>query len=325
MRAVHLMICVVFLASCTNEACRDSVEPETVVLQVERLEQELFHTNSPKEVEKFLSDHPDFAQFFLHSDQYPADSILASNIFRLIQNPAIDTLFQESKEAFKNFDDVVSTLESGLGRLKVYYPQTPSPTVQTAVTGMYNDLFISNEHIMIGMDFFVGENASYKPQQIPNYILKRYTTDHLAVSILQFVSSQYISTSNADQMLAEMINYGKSYYLLSQILPCTPERILIGYTEEEWNDVFENDRIIWANFVQNEWLYETDHTIKQKFLGERPNVYEIGDKCPGRIGRWLGWQIVNAYAKKTGASVNEILAERDYSKLFAQSGYKPSS
>lgn len=324
MRVVHLMICLVFLASCSSESCRESVEPETVVLEVESLEQELFNSQSPAEVEDFLANYTDFAKFFLHSDQYPADSILANRMFGLIQNPSIDTLYQESVEAFKNFDDVVGTLEEGLGRLKVYYPQTPSPTIQTAVTGLYNDLFISNEHIMIGMDFFIGPDASYKPQQIPNYILERYTTDHLAASILQFVSSQYITTSRGDEMLTEMIDYGKSYYLLSKILPCTPERILIGYTEEEWEDVFENDKIIWANFVQNEWLYETDHNIKQKFLGERPNVYEIGDKCPGRIGRWLGWQIVNSYAEKTGASVTEIMAETNLNKLFTQSGYKPS-
>ncbi|WP_436514635.1 gliding motility lipoprotein GldB [Ekhidna sp. To15] len=324
MRVVLLMICVVFFASCASEPCRDSVQPESIVLEVDRLEQELFSRKSVEEVEGFLESHPDFAKFFLHSDQYPTNTILAERMFGLIQNPSIDTLYQESVEAFKNFDEVVNTLEEGLGRLKTYYPQTPSPRVQTAVTGLYNDLFISNEHIMIGMDFFIGEGASYKPQQIPNYILARYTTQHLAASILQFVSSQYIQTGRGDQMLSEMIDYGKSYYLLSKILPCTPERILIGYTEDEWEDVFENDQIIWANFVQNEWLYETNHTVKQKFLGERPNVYEIGDKCPGRIGRWLGWQIVNAYAEKTGASVTEIMAETDLNKLFTQSGYKPS-
>lgn len=324
MRVVHLMICLVFFASCTPEPCRDSVEPESVVLEVDRLEEELFTSKSISDVEDLLTDNPDFAKFFLHADQYPNNTILAERMFSLIQNPSIDTLYQESVEAFKDFDLVVKTLEAGLGRLKVYYPQAPSPRVQTAVTGLYNDLFISNEHIMIGMDFFIGENASYKPQQIPNYILERYTTEHLAASILQFVSSQYITTGSGEEMLAEMIDYGKSYYLLSKLLPCTPERILIGYTAEEWEDVFKNDKIIWANFVQNEWLYETNHTIKQKFLGERPNVYEIGEKCPGRIGRWLGWQIVNAYAEKTGASVTEIMAERDLNKLFAASGYKPS-
>ena len=65
--------------------------------------------------------------------------------------------------------------------------------------------------------------------------------------------------------------------------------------------------------------------MKQKFLGERPNVYEIGDKCPGRIGRWLGWQIVEAYAEETGASVQAIMSEKDASKILRMSKYKPSS
>ena len=323
MRVVLLMICVVLLVSCQEELCRASVEPIPVTLKVERLEDILFASESPQDVEQFLQQYPDFAQFFLHSDQYPADSVLGNRMFSLIQNPSIDTLYQEATNAFQDFDQVVKTLEEGLGRLKVHYPQTPSPTIQTCVTGLYNDLFISNEHVMIGMDFFVGESASYKPQQIPFYILRRYTTDHLAASILQFISSQYIAKSNGDAMLAEMIDYGKSYYLLSKMLPCTPGHILIGYTEEEWVDIYENEAIIWANFVQNELLFSTDHYKKQSFLGERPNVYEIGDKCQGRIGRWVGWEIVNAYAEQTGASVKEIMAEKDFNKIFNASKYKP--
>jgi hypothetical protein len=323
MRPVLLIILFVFLVACKDESCRDSVEPIPVQLEAERLEVELFDSKSAKDVESFLSNHEDFAQFFLHSDQYPHDSILSASIFKLIQNPSIDTLYQEATESFKNFDLIISDLESGIGRLKAYYPQTQTPKIQTAVTGLYNDMFITNEHIMIGLDFFVGKNASYKPQQIPDYILRRYTPDHLAASIMQFISSQYILPGKGDAMLVEMIDYGKSFYLLSKILPCTPESILIGYTDEEWTDVFDNEEIIWANFVQNEWLYETNHGMKQKFLGERPNVYEIGDKCPGRIGRWLGWQIVNAYAERTGISVQDLMRETDHNKIFTQSGYKP--
>ena len=323
MRAVILILLVVFLSACGNETCRESVVPVMVKLEVERLETELFAAKSQKEVEGFLSNHSDFAQFFLHSDQYPTDSILAQKIFTLIQNPAIDTLYQEALDAFQNFDGVVSSLESSLGRLKVYYPETPSPKLQTAVTGLYNDMFITNEHIMIGLDFFIGKNASFKPQQIPNYILRRYSPEHLAASIMQFISSQFILPGKGDAMLTEMIDYGKSYYLLSKIMPCTPESILIGYTDEEWSDVFENENIIWANFVQNEWIYETNHGMKQKFLGERPNVYEIGEKCPGRIGRWLGWQIVNAYVDRSDISVEDLMKETDHNKIFTQSGYKP--
>ncbi|GAB4241018.1 MAG: hypothetical protein Tsb0034_17790 [Ekhidna sp.] len=285
----------------------------------------MFSSTNEVEVADILEKHPDYANFFLHANQYPSNDILASRIYNLIQNPSIDTLYQESVDAFSAFDEVVETLEQSLGRLMVYYPETRIPKVTTSVTGLYNDLYISNDHIMIGMDFFIGENATYKPQQIPDYILRRYDLEHLPANIMQFISSQYIQTSKGESMLEEMIDYGKSYYLLSKILPCTPAHILIGYTEEEWNDSFENDAIIWANFVENELLYETNHQMKQKFLGERPNVYEIGDKCPGRIGRWLGWQIVNSYAEETGISVENLMAETDANKIFTKSGYKPSA
>ncbi len=324
MRVVLLVIYVIFLTSCGSRECRESVYPQEISLPVDRLEIELFESESSKDIEEFLQKNEDFAQFFFHSDQYPADSILANRIFRLIQNPSIDTLYQESVDAFREFDQTLKTLEEGLGRLKVYYPEAPIPRIQTIVTGMYNDLFISNEYIMIGMDFFIGKNATYKPQQIPDYILRRYNLEHLPTNILQFISSQFIQPGKKEDMLTEMIDHGKSYYLLSKILPCTPGNILIGYTDEQWVDSFENEEIIWANLIENELLYETNYQIKQKFLGERPSVYEIGDKCPGRIGRWVGWQIVKSYARKNNATLQQVMADTDANKIFINSGYKPS-
>lgn len=317
------MIVLVFLASCGKESCRESVDPVSVELEVERLEELLFRSTSYKDVENLLRRDQDFATLFLDADQYPSDSILAKKMFNLISSPAIDTLYQESLAAFDNLDLVISELEQGLGRLKVYYPETRTPKLQTVVSGLYKDLFISNEHIMIGMDFFVGEKATFKPLDIPNYILRRYNTEHLPSIVLQYISSQYVIPGKGESLLTEMIDIGKSYYLLGRILPCTSDRILIGYTQQEWEDAFDNDEIIWANFVQNKLLYETNHTMKQKFLGERPKVLEIGDKCPGRIAAWVGWQIVNAYMEKNDISVQQLMTETDHNKIFTQSGYKP--
>ncbi|MEM0939621.1 MAG: gliding motility lipoprotein GldB [Bacteroidota bacterium] len=324
MLRVPLIISSVLIISCSGKNCRESVDPIPVQIEVQRIDQKLFHTQSTQEVENLLDNHADFAKLFLDADQYPSNIILADQLFDLLQNPSIDTLYQESQQAFADLNQIIVTIESSLGRLSVYYPETKIPILQTAVTGLYKDLFISNEHVIIGMDFFVGKNATYKPQQIPNYILKRYNTEHLPANIMQFISSQYIQQCKGETMLSDMIDHGKSYYLLSQILPCTPENVLIGYTEEEWNDSFANDAIIWANFIENKLLYDTDHQIKQKFLGERPNVYEIGVKCPGRIGRWLGWQIVKRYAEKTDLSIQKIMAETDANKIFHLSEYKPS-
>lgn len=324
MRSVLLMFLSVLFFACTDNICRDSVNPVELELNIQRLESSLFQSESSEDVVQFLTEHEDFALLFLHSDQYPNDTILASRIFELIQNPSIDTLYQESLKAFEDFDQVTLKIAEGIGRLKSYYPQTRTPKIQTIVTGFYNDLLITNDDIIIGMEYFIGENATYKPQEIPEYILRRYTTTHLPSIVVKFISSQYVMPSKGETMLAEMIDHGKSLYLLSKLLPCTPERILIGYTEEEWKDVFENDEIIWANFVTNKWLYETNHQIKQKFIGERPKVYEIGEKCPGRIGQWLGWQIVKNYVKNSEVSIAELMIETDANKILAKSKYKPT-
>ena len=324
MRGVLLIICLVLFTACSNDRCRESIAPKPVALELDRLDESIFAAKSAEDIARLLNDFPQFANYFLLADQYPSDSILAHQLFQLVQNPSIDTLYKESIEAFADLEGLIASLEMSFGRLSAYYPDTKFPKVQTAFTGLYKDLFISNEYIIIGMDFFIGEGASYKPQQIPDYILRRYTTEHLPANIMQFVSSQFIQVSKEETMLAEMINYGKSYYLLSKILPCTPAHILIGYTEEEWEDSFDNDATIWANLIENELLFETNHQMKQKFLGERPNVYEIGDKCPGRIGRWVGWQIVNAYAEKSGVAVTDLMKETDINKIFRVSQYKPS-
>jgi hypothetical protein len=74
----------------------------------------------------------------------------------------------------------------------------------------------------------------------------------------------------------------------------------------------------------HELLFETDHVLKNKFLGERPNIFEIGDRCPGRVGRWVGWEIVKAYMEKNPElSLVDLMNDRNANKIFQASKYKP--
>jgi hypothetical protein len=106
-------------------------------------------------------------------------------------------------------------------------------------------------------------------------------------------------------------------------MPCTPDSLIIWYTEKELQDVNNNQHIIWATFLQNKLLFETSHIQKEKFLGERPNTYEISSICPGRIGAWVGWEIVRKYARDhPDTSLQEILQNENALQLFNASNYK---
>ena len=63
--------------------------------------------------------------------------------------------------------------------------------------------------------------------------------------------------------------------------------------------------------------------MKQKYLGERPKTYDIGNDCPGRIGAWLGWQIVQQYANKKELGLQELMKVSNAQQLFQETKFRP--
>lgn len=327
MRAVSIIIIFLLVASCQTQTCRTTAElelpPFNILLQ--QKEQQLFDARSQQEVVKFLAENPWIARNIFFVQEYPDTSILAQRIFGLINEPSIDTLYREATETFEaNKENLLADLNQAFAIFKYYYPDAPQPILQTVVTGLFHDLYISDERLIVGIDYFIGEDATYRPNDVPEYILERYTYDYLAPVLMKFFTNPWISNGKESTLLSEMIDFGKTYYMLSHLFPCTPDYELMGYSANTMKDVKANQTIIWANFIQNEWLYDPSEFTKKKFLGDRPNVYEIGEKCPGRIGAWVGWEIVESYAERTGKSVTEIMEVTDHHELFNQSGYKPS-
>jgi len=311
---------------CKEKSCEtiDSSAIE-VNIELERLEDELFLLESKTEVAEFLERNKILKEHFLVSAQYPHDSILVTSLYNRINNSYIDSLLIETRGIFNDLSGIVNGFEQAFRHLKHYYPEIKTPKIQTMVTGMgSSELYVSDSLIIIGLDFYLGPGATYRPLGIPAYILKRYQKEYIVPASILLLSNNYIKENFQDNtMLADMVYYGKKYYFAKEMMPCTPDSLLIWYSGQELRDVDDNQHIIWANFVQNQLLYETSHLTKKKYLDERPKVYEIGDKCPGRIGTWLGWEIVNKYMNVNQVDLQSLMVEKDAQKIFALSNYKP--
>jgi hypothetical protein len=108
------------------------------------------------------------------------------------------------------------------------------------------------------------------------------------------------------------------------MLPCVPDSVFLGYSPKEMEDIYESQEVIWANFIENQALYTTDEDLKDKFISERPKTFEIGKNCPGRIGRWIGWEIVKAYmAKNPDITLPELMENTNAQDIFVKSRFKP--
>ncbi len=328
MKKILLIIIIPFaVLSCKENTCLETpdVSDISVHLSIERLEKELESVKTPKELEKVLSDHPVFSEYYLRRSQYPSGSILAKTFFDRIKNPGFDTLFMDTERIFGNFIDVRSSFEKAFKIIKYYYTDFQPPRIETVITGFIQDNYISDTLLILGLDYYLGPGAKYRPVEIPEYMLKRYQKPYLVPQIMLVYSRFFNKTDPKDQTtLGDMIYYGKAYYFAKHVMPCTPDSLFTGYTAFETTDIQDHEQVIWAAFLENEALYETNHFIKDKFFMERPKTLEIGEKCPGRIGRWIGWRIVNKYMEEhPDVTLPQLMQMTDAQKIFRDSKYKP--
>ncbi|TDI72404.1 MAG: gliding motility lipoprotein GldB [Bacteroidetes bacterium] len=324
----HWFILVaLFVANACNSSNRKlpDVDGLEVSVTVERWDQDLFGLEGKEQIAEFLKEHPLFSKQLLHIDQYPHDSVAVNYLHAFLNNPGSSVLQEEISQVFGDLDHLQEELERAFKYLRYYYPNAKIPQVYTAVTGFAgNDLFVSDSTVIIGLDYYLGDGATFRPLEFPQYILKRYRTEYIVPSIILLLSSGLNKTELEDHsMLAEMIYFGKAYYFARQILPFTADSLLIGYSGKDLSDVKEHQEVIWAHFIEKQLLYENNHLIKKKYMDERPKTLEIGNDCPGRIGAWVGWEIVKKYMAVQQITLPELMETSDAQQLFMQSRYKP--
>jgi uncharacterized protein YjaZ len=122
-----------------------------------------------------------------------------------------------------------------------------------------------------------------------------------------------------------MIYYGKQLYLKDILLPDYSDAEKIGYTPAQDQWCKENESYIWRYFIDENLLYDSDSRLPNRFINIAPfsKFYlEIDNDSPGRVGQWIGWQIVRSFMKNNEVSLNDML-KLDSKELFEKSKYKP--
>ena len=190
---------------------------------------------------------------------------------------------------------------------------------------------IGNNYIGIGLDMFLGADSKFYPalrQSIPMYISRRFTPENITPRVMEvFVREDLYPERDEDRsLLAKMVYNGKILYCLDALLPETADSLKIGYTQAQldWCNNYESS--IWAYFLNENLLYETDYLRIQKYLTEAPFTPGVGEgnESSPKLGVWTGWQIVKAYMERNPeTSLKQLLEERDPQKILTGSKYKP--
>ncbi|WP_344853136.1 gliding motility lipoprotein GldB [Pedobacter jeongneungensis] len=331
-------IYLIFLFAMAFISCKQSKRPDVSKIQVdikiERFDNELFagkNKNITEVDQQLRSRYGVFYDDFIHrilDSKYSNTESLAN----LYHDQAYTDLTKEVDSVFPNLKPQEEGLSETFKYIKYYYPKAKIPRFISFASGFAYQMPVGDNYLGIGLDMFLGKDSKfYKAivQSVPLYLSRRFVPEYIVPRVAETYAHEELFTEPDENrtLLSKMIFQGKILYFLDQVLPeNVSDSTKIGYTQQQldWAQNFEGD--IWAYFLENNFLYETDYQKIQVFLSEGPFTPGLGenrDSAP-KLGVWMGWQIVRKYmAAHPEVTLQKLMADNDAQKILNQSKYKP--
>ena len=109
-------------------------------------------------------------------------------------------------------------------------------------------------------------------------------------------------------------------------MPFEDESIRISYTPNELEWAYANEDMIWSFFIEEDLLFSSDIKLSNRFIAPAPfsKFYlALDNESPGRLGQFIGWQIVRQFMEKNDVSLRK-LCTLSGEEIFRKSKYKPT-
>jgi gliding motility-associated lipoprotein GldB len=324
------------LHSCTNKKEID-ISKIDVTIKIERFDRD-FLALSPQNIsvkapqlhKKYGFFYEDFMQNMIGVGS-AADTGYYNSLKTVLLNKDYQALKSDVELKYPDMDKETQDLTVAFKHIRYYYPKQKFPRIITFFSGFSVQTPIGNDYIGIGLDMFLGADSKFYPalrQSIPEYIARRFTPENITPRVIEGLAREELfPESDKDRsLLSKMIYNGKILYFLDAVIPDLPDSLKIGYSSQQmqWSTTFEPE--IWAYFLQNDLLYESDYMKIQKYLADAPFTPGIGDNSESapKLGVYTGWQIVKKYMEKNPEiTLQQLMKESDPQRILNGSKYKP--
>jgi gliding motility-associated lipoprotein GldB len=338
-KQIYLFFLISLLLSACGRSKKIDVSNIPVNVKIERFDKEFdaMHTKPMAQQAAYLQKKYGvfYHQFIGMLLQDQAINTNDTAYFQLLHR-VFDT--RDYKELKHDVDSVYSdmnkeevSLTDAFRHIKYYYPQKEIPKVYTFVSGFENQIVIGDGYLGIGIDLFLGGNSRFYPSLTnawPRYLSRNFNAQNIAPRVVEGMAREdmFPESDSSKTLLSKMIYNGKIMYFMDQILPDVADSVKIGYTgaQLKWCEDFKSQ--IWAFFLDQNLLYNSDYPSIQKYLTEAPFTPGLGEKSESapKLAVWTGWQIVRQYMDKhPEVTLPQLMTNDNAQKILDESRYRP--
>ena len=329
---ILLLVGLNLLSSCSkNNRFKIDTDENRVTVKIHRFDKDLLTldtTNLKTGVKKLYSKYPDFLPEFVYNvlDTTATDTNAVSNEFYKFLTDK--TFTQVNKKTLQTFDDV-SDLEKKISDaftyIHFYFPEVKLPEIYFYVSGFNRAIMMNDKFIAVGTDLYLGSDYPAYKDYTYEYMLFNMRRECVATDLVSAtLFRMFVMNSSEYRLLDNMLFRGKVMYLLSVFMPNEKPEDIMGYRDEQWKWTKKNEKEIWATIIDQKHLFSTDLQLIRKYMNDAPFTAPVSQESPGRLGTWIGWQIVESYMNKnTKVSLTDLMKDSNYQKILEKSGYRP--
>ena len=294
-------------------------------LTFDRYEDVLFNLDTSRFQQELISIQKDY-QPFLNGDLNNPEAVRYLRAF--VEDSLSVRLYRKVKSVYPDLSEVGVIVSDVYRYFNYYYPKIQLPDhVFTCVSGVDPEspsIMFFDEGLVISLDWYLEGDAVYERIGMPRYRAERTNQSGIAKDLAQQLYLNYIRHEHKQSdLLEEMIDAGKMYYFIEAMCPSISDEVLLGYTNSQMKWAEENEGNIWADLVGNQRLYASDYELFRTFFADGPFTNEYSHEAPPRLGEFLGLHIMRSYMGSHNVSLQNLMDDMDFQRIFQESGYKP--
>ena len=325
----HTLILVSLLSSCHGQNNTASSYADAEPIQIHRFDKSLYQ----------LIDAADSSQLPQLQQQYAAMlDILGKGLFnlqqtngpelwahlqRLYTEPTLKKLYLDAITQYDSLNDIQQQLGCAFAFLKANLPSMQIPAIYMHVSGLNQNVLTADSLLSLSIDKYMGMDYPLYQSFFYDYQRQKMQRENIAPDYLAgWLMTEFPFKGKENVLLDRMIYEGKIRYILSKALPETSPATLLGYSTQGYEWVQAHEAKIWETIIKRKHLYTPEIMTTAHYFEDAPSTFLATDE-PGNIGSWMGWQIISAYMKETGSSLQALMDNQDAQEILAQSKYKP--
>lgn len=332
---IYLLLTALCYVSCDNKKAHkipEEVVEQSFSLKINRFDQDLFilkNHATEANIDSLAKNYPDYFYLFTKNILNIGDSLnpqMPVLLKGFLNDQYINEMYTGVQKQFGDVTIYNNHLTEAFKAYHYFFPNYNIPEITYFVSGYNYANVTTKKTLAIGLEMYLGSNYEpYTLLKIPLYKQKLMRKEYLVADALQaWISTEFEDEADYASLLNQMLYKGKVLYTLETLMPDLSDTIKFGYSQEQLKWCMQNESKIWSHFIEKKLLFAALRGDSYKYINEGPFTAGFPRESPGKIGVWLGYQIIKKYVDaQPKITLKQLFDNHNSQQILTQSKYKP--